>query len=77
MIIAPDGLQVSRARAGKGPFNVETSVTIFPDGRMEKDVPAGRPDLRPLEQRLLQAGKVRYRPLNRARAPAERGVSSN
>ena len=39
MIIAADGLQVSRARAGKGPFNVESSVTVFPDGRMEKDVP--------------------------------------
>ena len=77
MTIAADGLQVSRARAGKGPFKVETSVTVFPDGRMEKDVPAGRPDLKSLEQRLLLARKVRYRPLDRARAPAERGVSSN
>jgi len=74
---APDGLQVSRARAGKGPFKVETSVTVFPDGRMEKDVPAGRPDLKSLEQRLLLARKVRYRPLDRARAPAERVANSN
>ena len=72
MAIAADGLQVSRARAGKGPFKVETSVTVFPDGRVEKDLPAGRPDLKPLEQRLLQTRQVRYRPLDRARAPAER-----
>jgi hypothetical protein len=77
MTIAADGLQVSRARAGKGPFKVETSVTVFPDGRMEKDVPAGRPDLKSLEQRLLQARKVRYRPLDRARAPAERVANAN
>jgi hypothetical protein len=72
MAIAADGLQVSRARAGKGPFKVETSVTVFPDGRVEKDLPAGRPDLKPLEQRLLQTRQVRYRPLDRARAPGER-----
>jgi hypothetical protein len=76
MAVAADGLQVSRARAGKGPFNVETSITVFPDGRVEKDLPAGRPDLKPLEQRLLRTRNIRYRPLGRARAPAERVASS-
>jgi hypothetical protein len=71
MTIAADGLQVSRARAGKGPFNIETTVTVFPDGRVEKDLPAGRADLAVLERRLLQSRKVRYRSLDRARAPAE------
>jgi hypothetical protein len=75
MTIATDGLQLSRARAGKGPFKVETSVTVFPDGRMEKDLPAGRPDLVALEKLLLQPRKIGYRPLDRARAPAERGAS--
>lgn len=76
MTVATDGLQVTRARAGKGPFNVETTVTVFPNGRVEKDVPAGRPDLGALEKRLLQPRKIRYRPLDRARAPAERGAGS-
>ena len=76
MTVAPDGLQVNRARAGKGPFNVEATVTIFPNGRVEKDLPAGRPDLGALEKRLLQPRRVRYRPVDRARAPAERGKGS-
>jgi hypothetical protein len=77
MAIAADGLQVLRARAGKGPFKVETSVTVFPDGRVEKDLPTSRPDLASLERRLLRPRKLRYRPLDRARAPAERGASLN
>ena len=67
MAFAADGLQVSRARAAKGPFSVEASVTVFPDGRVEKDLPPGRQDLATLEKRLLQPRKVRYRPLDRAR----------
>jgi hypothetical protein len=72
MAIAPDGVQVSRARASKGLFSVESSVTVHPDGRVEKDVPAARPDLRSLEKRLLEPRKLRFRPLDRRRAPGER-----
>ncbi len=71
MAISPDGLQVSRARAGKGFFNVESSLTVFPDGRVEKDLPKGRPDLIPLDQRVRQPLKIRYRPLDRGHAPRE------
>jgi hypothetical protein len=71
MAISGDGLQVSRARATKGPFRVESTITVFPDGRVEKDLTPGRPDLVPLEERLLQPRSIRYRPLRRDRAPAE------
>jgi len=71
MAISADGLQVSRARAVKGLFRVESTVTVFPDGRVEKDLPAGRADLLPVERRLLQPRKLRYRPRDRQRAPME------
>lgn len=51
--VAPDGLQITRARARKI-FEVATTVTVHPDGRTEKDVPAGRPDLAAIDARLKQ-----------------------
>jgi hypothetical protein len=63
MAIAPDGLQVARARAKKAFFEVNTTVTVYPDGRTEKDVPPGRPDLLALEARLKRPFKATYRPL--------------
>lgn len=71
MAISAEGLQVSRARASKGLFRVESSITVFPDGRVEKDLPKDRPDLAPLDKRVRQPLKIRYRPLDRDRAPAE------
>ncbi len=71
MAISADGLQVSRARASKGFFRIESSITVFPDGRVEKDLPTDRPDLAPLDQRIRQPVKIRYRPLDREHAPAE------
>ena len=73
MAISADGLQVSRARASKGFFHVESSITVFPDGRVEKDLTKGRPDLLPLDQRVRQPLKIRYWPLDREHAPAEAG----
>jgi hypothetical protein len=69
--ISADGLQVSRARAGKGFFHVESSVTVFPDGRVEKDLAKGRPDLLPLDERVRRPLQIRYRPLDRKHAPLE------
>ena len=63
MLISADGLQISRARARKAFFEVAPTVTVFPDGRTEKDVPPGRPDLAALEQRLRRPLEIRYRPL--------------
>ena len=71
MAVSASGLQVSRARASKGFFHVESSVTVFPDGRVEKDLPPDRPELVPLDKRVRQPLQIRYRPLDRARAPAE------
>jgi hypothetical protein len=65
MALAADGLQLARARARKALFEVATTLTIYPDGRTEKDVPRGRPDLAALEARLKQPLRVRYRPLER------------
>jgi hypothetical protein len=71
MALSADGLQVSRARATKGPFGVESTVTVFPNGRVQKDLPPERPNLAVLERRLLEPRKVRYLPFDRERAPAE------
>ena len=71
MTLSADGLQVARARAAKGPFHVESTITVFPDGRVEKDLPKGREDLAPLEKRLLQPRRIRYLPLESKRAPAD------
>lgn len=64
MVISHDGLQISRARARKAFFEVAPTVTVFPDGRTEKDIPPGRPDLAALEERLRRPLDVRYRPLD-------------
>jgi hypothetical protein len=44
---------------------------VFPDGRVQKDLPRERTDLEALEKRLLETRTLRYRPLARERAPAE------
>lgn len=60
--VAGDGLQVTRARAKKL-FEVATTVTVAPDGRTEKDVPAGRPDLTALDARLRQPLHLQHPPM--------------
>jgi hypothetical protein len=52
MAIAPDGLQVARARARKFMIEVSSTVTVFMDGKTVKDVPPGRTDLAEIERRL-------------------------
>jgi hypothetical protein len=64
MAVAPDGLQVSRGRARKAFFEVSSTVTVSPDGRAEKDVPKGRPDLEAIDKRLQEPLEIRYRPLD-------------
>lgn len=65
MTVSGDGLQIAYARASKAFFEVATTVTVYPDGRTEKDLPPGRPDLLALEARLKQPLRFRYRPLER------------
>ena len=60
MAISEDGIQVSRTRAEKAFMEVTTTVTVHPDGTMERDVPAGRSDLLELERRLKQPLEIDY-----------------
>ena len=60
MAISEDGIQVSRATAEKAFMEVTTTVTVYPDGTMEKDVPADRSDLLELERRLKQPLEIDY-----------------
>jgi hypothetical protein len=65
MTIASDGLQLARGRAKKALFQVVATLTVYPDGRTEKDLPAGRPDLALLEARLKRPMRIEYYPLDR------------
>ena len=58
MAISGDGVQVARARARKALFEVVSTLTVYPDGRAEKDLPPARPDLAGLEARLKQPLKL-------------------
>ena len=58
--VAWDGIQVSRTRAEKAFMKVTTTVTIHPDGSIEKGVPEGRTDLQELERLLKQPLDVNY-----------------
>lgn len=60
LAVVRDGLQIARARARKLLIEVSTMVTISPDGRTEKDIPAGRPDLAAIEARLEQPLRLRH-----------------
>jgi hypothetical protein len=64
MALSGDGVQVSRARARKLMIEVATTVTVYPDGRTEKDVPAARADLVALERRLKQPLAVDHPPID-------------
>jgi hypothetical protein len=59
--VADDGLQLVRGRAKKV-FSVSTTVTVEPNGRGEKGIPAGRPDLAELEAKLKSTLKIEYVP---------------
>jgi hypothetical protein len=66
MAISADGLQIARARAKKAFFEVVSTVTVYPDGRTEKDLPTGRPDLVDIEARLKRPLKASFLPLEPA-----------
>ena len=69
MAIAPDGTQVSRGRGRKWSFDVTTTLHISPDGRAQKGLPEGRPDLRAIEQRLERPLRLTFRPLPQVPGP--------
>ena len=62
MLLSHDGLQISRTRAEKWTFGVTQTVTVYPDGHVEEDIPKNRPDLAVLAARLEEPLRIRYRP---------------
>ena len=64
MAISKDGLQISRVTARKGFLERIATVTIYPDGKMEIDVPPDRPDLIELEKRITQPLEIEYAELS-------------
>ena len=60
MAISEDGIQVSRTTAEKAFMGVTTTVTVYPDGIMEKDVPDDRADLLELERLIKQPLEIDY-----------------
>ena len=60
MAISKDGLQINRATAQKGFIKRIDTVTVYPDGKMEKDVPSDRPDLIELTNRIAQPLEIEY-----------------
>lgn len=63
MAISPDGLQISRGRGKKGLVDVTQTMTLTPEGRAEKGLPPGRPDLVPIEERLKRKLELDFKPL--------------
>jgi hypothetical protein len=57
--VSNDGLQILRARSKKV-ISVWATVLVEPDGTATKGVPDDRPDLRPIEDRLMQDIEVEY-----------------
>lgn len=58
-IVTQDGLQVVRAKARKGFFTVNTTLTVQPDGRAQKGIPPDRPDLAIFERLLKEKHTLR------------------
>lgn len=61
MAFSSDGLQVARTTAQKI-ITITQTVTVYPDGQVEPDVPSDRRDLRRIAERLEQPLEVDYLP---------------
>ena len=64
MAISKDGLQINRATAKKGFIERIDVVTVYPDGKMEKDVSPDRPDLLEIAKRISQPLEIDYAKLS-------------
>lgn len=60
--VADDGLQIIRGRFTSGVLGKTVTGTVQPDGRAEKGMPAGRPDLARLEDLLRREIHIEYLP---------------
>jgi hypothetical protein len=61
--VSPDGLQVVRSRGRKLFLTRTATATIWPDGHARKGIPEGRPDLKEIEDRLMEPLEIRFMPL--------------
>ncbi len=61
-VLADDGVQVVRVKAKKMVFSKTATITVYPDGRAENDVPPDRPDLAATEELLKQDREIEYHP---------------
>ncbi len=61
--ITPTGLQINRARAKKGIFEIESTLTIYPDGNTLKNLPDDQPELKPYETLLTRPTSIEYFPI--------------
>ena len=64
MAFTSDGTAVTRTTANKGMVSITETATVMPNGRGQKGVPADRPDLAKLEERLKQPFRAVYVPLS-------------
>lgn len=63
--ISRDGLQVLYTTVRKGPITLAPTVTVYPNGVIEKDVPPKRDDLGAIARRLLRPLGIEYGPAPR------------
>jgi hypothetical protein len=61
--VAGDGTWVVRGRASKWGIDKTETVTVRPDGRVERGTPPGRRDLADLAERLAQPLAIRFKPM--------------
>ena len=58
-----NGLQIVRARAKKGIFEIESTLTVYPDGNTIKNLPDDQPELQIYEKLLTQPTEIEFLPI--------------
>jgi len=66
LAITPTNEEIVRARAKKGVFEIESVLTIFPNGRTVKNLPKGRRDLKSYEELISEPVVIEYYPIDPA-----------
>lgn len=61
--ITSDGIQINRAKAKKGLFEIESTLTIYPNGVTEKNIPKDATELKFYERLLKKPLKYEFVPL--------------
>ena len=60
-----DEIQITRAKAKKGIFEIESTVTIYPNGFTLKNLPSKRHDLEQFEKYVTQTVEIKYFPIEK------------